>query len=441
MEPLDTDQLGRQNPLPIREATFLSKAFAQSMHPTKIIPFYYKARAPVDAEDVTITTLVTSNRYKVLKQLVERYQGPISVTIHIPMPSRNLNPPSHTATRHFINAVKDLEALYASSPHFATYVDVHLALSPSSGTGSSGTNDPDTGTTEGARQFNVWRNIARLFSRTEFVMMLDVDFAICTDWRSAIRNNLGRYNNDYKGSRLGLGLDEAAARDTRNTSIIDVEVIKKLRDGKIALVLPAFEYVRQEDGIDQSTFPRDKEVLMRLTSGPTPKIAAFHASWAPGHNSTDYAKYFSIPPGLEEVYEVTQYQSAYEPYVIMSKRVTWCDERFTGYGGNKAACLFELYLSGVTFYVMSDHFLIHQSHKYEEEARREERKYNRKLYADFKEEACLRYLYRFKSTGQLHTPIASNVIGECKKLKSVAKAAPEVRWFSLSYGPLTVSLK
>ena len=56
---------------------------------------------------------------------------------------------------------------------------------------------------------------------------------------------------------------------------------------------------------------------------------------------------------------------------------------------------------------MADHFLIHQTHKYEEAARREEvrvsqaalarsrnvilqRKYNRKLYADFKEEACLR---------------------------------------------------
>ena len=62
---------------------------------------------------------------------------------------------------------------------------------------------------------------------------------------------------------------------------------------------------------------------MRLTSGPNPKIETFHASWAPGHNSTDYAKYFSIPPGSGEVYEVTQYQSAYEPYVIMSKRGSW----------------------------------------------------------------------------------------------------------------------
>jgi hypothetical protein len=49
-----------------------------------------------------------------------------------------------------------------------------------------------------------------------------------------------------------------------------------------------------------------------------------------------------------------------------------CDERFTGYGGNKAACLFEMYLSGISFYVLSDNFLVHQSHVYEEEARRSE---------------------------------------------------------------------
>ena len=53
-------------------------------------------------------------------------------------------------------------------------------------------------------------------------------------------------------------------------------------------------------------------------------------------------------------------------------RARRCDERFTGYGANKAACLFEAYLSGVSFYVLADHFLIHQSHAYEEEARREE---------------------------------------------------------------------
>ena len=42
--------------------------------------------------------------------------------------------------------------------------------------------------------------------------------------------------------------------------LTDIEVIQNLKDGKIALVVPAFEYVQQEDGTDQSTFPGDKEV-------------------------------------------------------------------------------------------------------------------------------------------------------------------------------------
>ena len=59
----------------MREETFLSKAFSQALRPTELIPFYYKASRPAGKDDVTITTLVTSNRYKVLKELVEKYKG------------------------------------------------------------------------------------------------------------------------------------------------------------------------------------------------------------------------------------------------------------------------------------------------------------------------------------------------------------------------------
>jgi hypothetical protein len=81
-----------------------------------------------------------------------------------------------------------------------------------------------------------------------------------------------------------------------------------------------------------------------------------------------------------------------------------CDERFIGYGGNKAACLYELYLSGVSFYVLPDDFLIHQSHAYAEKARKHERRYNRKLYTDFREELCFRYLNLFLD--QIESPRA-----------------------------------
>lgn len=235
---------------PIQEDTFLSKAFAQALHPTELIPFYYKATSAVNPSDVTITTLVTSNRYKVLKQLVERYQGPISVTIHIPLP-----PPLATAseTSQFIAAVKDLNALYVSSPHFATYVDVHLALSPLSSTAHS-TSD----STEGGRQFNIWRNVARLFARSEFVMMLDVDFAVCTDWRGFVRDAVQQVSS---AAPTEVGSELPAPTPSMGNGM-PPEVVQKLREGTAALVIPAFEYRKQEDGVDQTKFPTNKEVCM-----------------------------------------------------------------------------------------------------------------------------------------------------------------------------------
>lgn len=52
--------------------------------------------------------------------------------------------------------------------------------------------------------------------------------------------------------------------------------------------------------------------------------------------------------------------------------ITRCDERFIGYGANKAACLYELYLSGIDYWVLPDDFLIHQTHFYPESARKKE---------------------------------------------------------------------
>lgn len=47
------------------------------------------------------------------------------------------------------------------------------------------------------------------------------------------------------------------------------------------------------------------------------RLDMFHASWEVGHNSTDYPRYYAAPPG--EVYKVTKYQAAYEPYIVFKK--------------------------------------------------------------------------------------------------------------------------
>lgn len=344
------------------EDLFLSKAFSSSLHPSKIVPFFYRASGHFDQEDITITTIITSNRFQVFARLVERYRGPISVTIHV-----------NNDTTHILDLLDSLETLYTSSPQMSRFVDVHLVVDFFD------------------RQFNTWRNIARLFARTDFVMMLDIDFYLCTDFRTAIRNSK--------------------------------PIMEKLREGRAALVIPAFEYTTHEEGADYSTFPKTKEALKARVE--TKQIDMFHASWAPGHNSTDYERFYAASPG--EVYQVTGYQSAYEPYVIFkADGPPWCDERFIGYGGNKAACLYEMYLSGISFYVLADHFLIHQNHAYEETIRKNERKSNKKLYSDFKEETCLKYLIAYHEKGLLNTTWGYNVQQACKNVRSVSKLFSQI---------------
>ncbi|KAL1723730.1 glycosyltransferase family 49 protein [Schizophyllum commune] len=343
------------------EDLFLSKAFSNSMRPSKIIPYFYRATNRPAANDITMTTLITSNRFHVFSRLVERYQGPISVAIHV-----------KNVTSHVDDLLAALHTLYASSPLMAAHVDVHLIVDVFD------------------RQFNTWRNVARFFARTDYVMMLDIDFSLCTDFRRVIRES-----DELRGR-----LDEG-----------------------VAFVITAFEYSKLDEGTNQEVFPRTKEDLLELVN--VGRIGMFHASWQPGHNSTEYAKYYAAAPG--EVYEVTRYQPAYEPYIVMKKDgPPWCDERFIGYGGNKAACLFEIYLSGISFQVLADHFIIHQNHQYEETIRKNERKHNRKLYSEFKEETCLKYLKTYADAGLLNTPLGKNAREECVKIKGVAKIARQI---------------
>jgi hypothetical protein len=100
--------------------------------------------------------------------------------------------------------------MYTSSEAMQTFVDVHLVVDAFD------------------RQFNTWRNIARLFARTDYVMMLDIDFYLCTDFRSVIRQSFA--------------------------------ISSQLRDGRAALVVPAFEYVDNHEGTNYANFPRKKSV-------------------------------------------------------------------------------------------------------------------------------------------------------------------------------------
>ncbi|GJJ71402.1 hypothetical protein EMPS_03752 [Entomortierella parvispora] len=333
----------------IEEDAVLHKVFSNTMQPSKVLPYYFKAIRDFDPESVTITTLITFDRYPIFSKLVTNYQGPISVSIHInDDENRDEN-------------LSKLHDMYEANPYMREFVDVHVVVDKFD------------------RQFNMWRNVARFFARSNYFMMLDVDFHICT--------NLQRH----------LSLDAEA---------------RQVMQSGAAVVLPAFEYVEQDDGIDSATFPKNKESLIRLVQEK--KVTTFHDFFPKGHNATDYEQWYNT----NSVYKVMAYQHSYEPYVILKKEGTpWCDERFVGYGANKAACLFEIYISGIDYWVLPQDFVIHQSHPYKEETRKQERKYNRKLYQNFQEEACFRYASTFMRARQWDKPKSENLKQQCNKIR------------------------
>ncbi|KAF9396478.1 hypothetical protein BGX21_009502 [Mortierella sp. AD011] len=342
----------------VDEDFFLSKVYSTAMQPSKVIPYYFRAEGVFDKEEVTITTLITENRFGVFTKLVRNYRGPISVSIWI----RD----DEFKDQHF----QALHDLYDSEPLIKQYVDFHVVVDKFD------------------FQLNMWRNVARLFARTDYFMLLDVDFHICTDLRKNLHEN--------------------------------PRAMQLLREGS-ALVLPAFEYTHEEDGVDSATFPKEKHAVEKLVNNK--KLMAFHsAKFAPGHGASDYPRWYAT----DEIYKVTEFNFKYEPYVILKKEGTpWCDERFVGYGANKAACLYEIYMSGVDYYVLPRDFLIHQSHAYPESKRSGGRKLNGELYAAFRDELCYRYARAMYFADELSTKKANNMKSQCSTLKGFKAALDE----------------
>jgi hypothetical protein len=68
----------------------LSRAFPRLMHPSRIIPYYYRATGSFERDDITVTTLISSDRFPVFRNLVRRYRGVLVPAICSVNPSLTL---------------------------------------------------------------------------------------------------------------------------------------------------------------------------------------------------------------------------------------------------------------------------------------------------------------------------------------------------------------
>jgi glycosyltransferase-like protein LARGE len=90
-----------------------------------------------------------------------------------------------------------------------------------------------------------------------------------------------------------------------------------------------------------------------------------------------------------------------------------------------------MYISGIEFFVLPHDFIIHQSHLYKEEARKQERTYNNKLYRSFREEVCFRYSMQFIMADLWNTSSANNLKRECNKISEFKKLVAQMNDMSL----------
>ena len=253
--------------------------FQIQMHGYQCLVHTLQARkfTPSSTNDVTWVTQFTTDRLNIFRQMLERWSGPVSVALY----------------------TQNLEADLREIAPFRDRVDFHLV-----------------GASQGLYPVNTLRNVALDNSRTDFVILADVDFVPSAGIHEYVIRNLAEWGKDTK----------------------------KL------YVFPAFEI----DGTKQDV-PTDKAALKAMGA----RIHQVHNDKGRdiAHKYTDYARWADAA----EPYAV-DYKFPYEPYFLAPRTIPRYDVRFFGYGNDKASHGYELNAAGYTFMVAPEAFVVHVPH-------------------------------------------------------------------------------
>ena len=175
---------------------------------------------------------------------------------------------------------------------------------------------------------NLLRNVAMRHEFLEFVLMLDVDFVGNEAMQQELQDVVAAV---WDGERAREG-------------------------GRFLAVVPAFE---MEGFVDEADVPREKARMARLYE----RMEARQVHYLKGvhaHQPTHYARW--MMPQQQQFYEIS-YDYLYEPYYVVRRaECPWYDQRFVGYGNDKASHAYEMAAAGFQFFVAPRSFIVHQDH-------------------------------------------------------------------------------
>lgn len=157
-----------------------------------------------------------------------------------------------------------IHSLWLETPSLGHFVDVHLVVD------------------NHALQYNFWRNIARLYAPTEYILMIDGDFIPSMNFSACMRQH---------------------------------NLMQELAQNRLALVVPAFEYKGKQN--QHLPIPAFKsELRQRWMEG---KASHFlWGRWEVGHRATNYTRWM-----ISNTSYSVDYEENYEPYVIIHKNAPW----------------------------------------------------------------------------------------------------------------------
>ncbi|CAG8491599.1 9635_t:CDS:2 [Paraglomus occultum] len=320
--------------------------------------YHKRASYEPNKDDITVTAFVTENRFDDLRRLAELWQGPIAATFHISSASLDENDP---IVQH---AFDNLNYYLNQHPIIAKYADIHVVASILS------YEQPEML----ARPTNFHLNVARFFARTDFIFYLDHDTWPTVRTREEIRRHRKLLLNDDVISVPTFAYKPAATNLRMPRTREDV--ISLVRSGDLGL---------QDDGWE-------------LNRGPT-----CYASWQKG-----------------KVYKIEDFEVHYRPNFVSKRNGTipWCTERFDD---NKAACLYQAYITGSDIWVLPETFLIRRnfnpkSHLLKPSESKWAKAINSRLYTKFYREACVHYARQFIFEGKWDSPRAVHLKQECNRV-------------------------
>lgn len=285
----------------------------------RIVPNYKLAKQRPASDDVSILTQMTLDRFPALVAMAKVWQGPMSVVIYL-----------------YDDQMAELQKKLKRNqnillPDHQPSIDFHLWIQYRNSTKNNA-----------QYPVNHLRNLAIDHCSTDYIIMLDVDFIPSIDMYSELH-------------RLRSWKPPSSDKHIDNN------------DNKVALIVPAFEI------ISNVRFPQTRiEVMAYRQRFRKPLIQQIHLmKGGPAHNATNYQKWYSLPvsPHLKNnknddalIYHV-EYEYLFEPYFMINKHFApKYDERFIGYGNDKASYTYELIASGFDMYVLPRPFITHKDH-------------------------------------------------------------------------------